>query len=301
MMRRCVRLEALSLAFAVCASAIASGPAAAADMPGIDDGILRGGFTPRFAPASPIWSGVYFGGQLGLSSANANFGNSLHSLSEYILRNLYIADQVSDMTTLPNESVHGKGFGGFIGYNWLVDTNLILGAELNYSRVDLDSSSSALTQAKILNNGNIPSPPHHIYHDITVDGSASVRIKDYATVRARAGWQVDQFLPYAFIGGAIGRADYTVSDHITDYTTDVPDVTNPATPALYNNDLTVNAGKTESKTDAIAYGMTGGLGIEVAVWSNVFLRAEWEYIYFAPIHDIQVTINSGHVGIGMRF
>ena len=41
-----------------------------------------------------------------------------------------------------------------------------------------------------------------------------------------------------------------------------------------------------------------GLGVDVSILPNMFLRAEWEYVQFAPIHDIQVNINSARVGLG---
>ena len=59
--------------------------------------------------------------------------------------------------------------------------------------------------------------------------------------------------------------------------------------------------KTEAQSNAIAYGFAAGLGVDVSILPNVFLRAEWEYVQFAPIHDIQVNINSGRVGIGLKF
>jgi opacity protein-like surface antigen len=57
----------------------------------------------------------------------------------------------------------------------------------------------------------------------------------------------------------------------------------------------------ESQSNAIAYGFAAGLGLDVAILPNVFLRAEWEYVQFAPIHDIQVNFNTGRVGAGVRF
>ena len=269
-------------------------------MPSFGDAILRGGFAPYSPPTSQRfgWAGLYVGGQIGYSSGNVNYGDSLHSMSEYLLRNLAIADQVSSMTTLPQESIRSRSFGAFIGYNWQVDSNLIIGAELNYSKLDLSSAASATTTG-LINNDTGVAAGHHLYYNVNVTGTASLRVKDYATVRARGGWQVDQFLPYAFIGGAVGRADYNVTDTVAFTTTDIPDVTTPPTTPLTFAPFFDS--KTDAKSDAIIYGATAGLGVEVALLSNVFLRAEWEYIYFAPVHDIQVSINSGHVGIGLKF
>jgi outer membrane immunogenic protein len=41
--------------------------------------------------------------------------------------------------------------------------------------------------------------------------------------------------------------------------------------------------------------------VDVAVLPNVFLRAEWEYVAFAPVDGIRATLNTGRVGAGLRF
>ena len=59
--------------------------------------------------------------------------------------------------------------------------------------------------------------------------------------------------------------------------------------------------KTGQQSGIFTYGITGGLGVDVTVLPNVFMRAEWEYTSFASVHDIKVTINTARVGIGVRF
>jgi opacity protein-like surface antigen len=51
----------------------------------------------------------------------------------------------------------------------------------------------------------------------------------------------------------------------------------------------------------IAYGFTAGLGVEVAVVQNLFVRAEWEFVEFPNISDIRVSANSARVGVGLKF
>jgi opacity protein-like surface antigen len=290
---------ALVLAFVLCGA----GFARAADVSTLDDEILRGSYAPPPAPLpAPAprldWGGFYFGGQLGYSSATVNYGDGLHAITNDLTKNLAVGSDIGSLVTLGNDTAHHAGFGGFIGYNFPIDEDLILGAEVNYSMVNLSSSTTGSTNVLIHNDASAPAG-HHFFYNTTLTGNASVRIKDYAALRMRAGWAVEQFLPYAFVGGVVGRADYSVSGHLQFQETDIPDVTNPPTTPL--TFAFFDRSKTDSKTDAIAYGATAGLGLEVALLPNVFLRAEWEYVYFAPIHDIQVSINSGHVGLGLKF
>ena len=51
----------------------------------------------------------------------------------------------------------------------------------------------------------------------------------------------------------------------------------------------------------IVAGVTTGLGLDVAIMPNVFLRGEWEYIYFAPLNGINSYMNTLRAGIGFRF
>ena len=46
-----------------------------------------------------------------------------------------------------------------------------------------------------------------VANDIQVNGTASVRMTDYGTVRARGGWAIGNFMPYGTLGLAVGRAD----------------------------------------------------------------------------------------------
>jgi len=41
--------------------------------------------------------------------------------------------------------------------------------------------------------------------------------------------------------------------------------------------------------------------MDVAVLPNVFVRGEWEYIAFALLGGIRPNINTGRVGVGMKF
>ena len=41
--------------------------------------------------------------------------------------------------------------------------------------------------------------------------------------------------------------------------------------------------------------------MDVAILPNVFLRGEWEYVGFAQVGGIRTNINTGRVGIGVKF
>jgi opacity protein-like surface antigen len=136
-------------------------------------------------------------------------------------------------------------FGGFLGYNVQWET-LVVGVEGAYNRPSkFDMSASFGGQ------------------------TATYKLIDYGTVRARAGYAFDRFLPYAFLGGAVGRVNYN-------------------TPSA-------------SRDNAFTPGFEAGLGIDVAIMPNIFLRAEYEYVLFGPVGDVRSNISTARAGVGIRF
>ena len=213
-------------------SAVAAGPAAAADMPG--NFYLRGSLSSE--PSQ--WAGYYVGVSVGYSKLNSDFSSSIPSFS---------------LSSGANET--GASFGGFIGYNtqeW--DPSLVLGLELDYNWLSLETISTNSLGG--------------------VTGTASYKLIDYATFRGRAGYTIGQFLPYAFVGAAVGQVDYSA---------------------------TTTSGFNQSRDNAFPVGFATGVGLDVLLLPNVFLRGEWEYIAFSPVGGINTTVNTGRVGLGLRF
>jgi opacity protein-like surface antigen len=50
-----------------------------------------------------------------------------------------------------------------------------------------------------------------------------------------------------------------------------------------------------------AYGYTAGVGIDIAVLPNVFVRAEWEWIQFSSFRDLNVHFNTVRTAIAVKF
>jgi opacity protein-like surface antigen len=50
---------------------------------------------------------------------------------------------------------------------------------------------------------------------VSITGSGSVSNLDFLSLRARAGWALGDFLPYGFVGFALGRADIAVATTVS--------------------------------------------------------------------------------------
>jgi outer membrane immunogenic protein len=267
---------------ALLAAAVVCGHARAADMS--DDDILRGSFFADPAPGYVRWDGLQAGATIGYSNLNADFGNGTSSLVAYSLRNTTLESEYapSNWTALPKATTNSAQFGAFVGYNvqW---GELVVGGDIGYNRPSSLNSSAVDSIARRVTTSD------GVTHDVTVNSAASLNLVDYATFRARAGYAFGQFLPYAVIGAAVGRFNYTSSATVTDQ------FSPPA------NSLYAPPPQSDNKDNAFAAGFVAGLGLDVAVLPNVFVRAEWEYIAFAPVNGIRSQLNTGRVGAGVRF
>jgi outer membrane immunogenic protein len=266
---------------------------------------------PRYVPGWTQyrrWEGFYFGGQIGMGDASTDFGQGTASQVAYILRNDIVGDHVSGWTTLSKVDGTKGVYGGFVGYNSQWDGNLILGAELNYSRFLSGglTGHSADSMTRLFSDDSNAPAQHHYFYTATVSSSGTARITDYATARSRAGLVIDRFLPYGFLGVALGRVDIVRSATVSYTRQDIPDavpITVPPTPPI-TPQPNFNFGpqtQSEQQRNALAYGFTAGVGLDVAITQNIFARAEYEYVGFTPVHDFKIHISTGRVGVGIKF
>ena len=261
-------------------------PAAAQDM-------LRGSYvtTPQYYQ----WDGFYGGGQIGVGSADFNFGNATRPLTDYILRNSVIRDEVSNFTTLPSGSTTAKGWGGFIGYNWQWD-DVVVGVEANYSRMKASKDSSDSLRRVFIDNGQAP-PDYTYTYDIAVTGNASVKLTDLATFRARAGWAVGSFMPYGFLAFAVGRADVTTRATVSGTREEMFGGVVVAGPYP----LAFPGAQVSSREGVFTYGGAVGLGFDWALTQNLFVRGEYEYLQLQKLEGIDIRLNTVRAAVGLKF
>jgi opacity protein-like surface antigen len=272
--------------------------AVAADMPDF----LRGSYTPTYTR----WEGFYVGGQAGETFGSADFANATQSMLNYILSNTELQDQVSGWTTLPKGSTGATSYGGFIGYNYQWN-DVVMGGELNYNHTSLKIGATDTIGPLLVPGANLPDGST-VYYNVQVASAASVAIHDIMTARLRGGWTFDNFMPYGFIGLAVGLADVSRSTTLagSTQTTTPPPTTSPlgvVTPGVPVTAPLILPRDPQSQvqTGVIAYGFAAGLGVEVALMQNLFARAEWEFIEFPNISDIRVQANSARVAVGLKF
>jgi outer membrane immunogenic protein len=264
--------------------------------PFADDFGLVPASAPRATWASPLfWNGFYAGGQFSYSSASGDFTDSTQEPIAYGLRELTLESEFapSNWPVLGSDSHSAAGFGSFVGYNFQY-LKAIFGIEANYDQASLslmapNSPISRLTPAD--SGGNT--------YLVNITGSGTVSNLDFGTLRARGGWAFGNFLPYVFGGVAIGRADV----HIAETTSGEQ---NPPTSAACLGTSTppcvpFSFSGTAGRDGEWLFGGTAGLGLDVALTRNFFLRGEYEYVYFEPVDGVHIAINTVRLGAGVKF
>ena len=55
------------------------------------------------------------------------------------------------------------------------------------------------------------------------------------------------------------------------------------------------------QNNALLWGYTVGAGLDWALTPNILVRGEFEFVQFAPISSIAVSVATGRVGAGFKF
>lgn len=261
--------------------------AQAADLPDLP--FLRGSFPEGLSSARVNWQGFYIGGQAGYGASDENFTGANNSQIARLLVNTTIENEyhVSQWPMMGKVSHRTEAFGGFGGYNsqW---EDVVIGLEFSYMHGNFGGSSTGTPLGRTFQTSD------GYNNTVTSSSSASIAISDFATVRARAGYAVDNFLPYILGGVALGRADIVRQSSVTASGTYV----GSNVPALADyGPYTASANETQH--GHLLYGYSAGLGVDVQLLAGLFLRAEYEYIRFTSTVDTNVS--TGRVGLGYKF
>jgi opacity protein-like surface antigen len=260
--------------------------AQAADMPDLP--ILRGGFTDGLTSSRVNWAGVYIGGQATHGAADMNFANSGQDLLAKLLNNLDLEQQfnISKWPLMGSAHMQSSGFGGFIGYNFQWSEALI-GIELNYTHGKFFGASSG-------SQGRSFQYPTDYVSTAIASSSSSMNITDFGSLRVRGGYAVGSFLPYGFVGVGLGQADINRRADVWTYYQYVG-TTIPPLPNLGP----MSASLTDNKNSHLITGFAAGLGLDVMLVADLFLRVEWEYLRFTS--SVDTSVNTVRAGVGYKF
>lgn len=282
--------------------AVSAQGAQAADPP-----ILRGSFYEAPKSYRSLWEGFYVGGHYGYSSHDFDFSKTTTGLQQFLVRESVLAASVGEWQLLGSSSVRSSGFGGFAGYNWQWD-DAVISVEANYTHFSGVWGNANASLSRVVTNpaGSNPPPGHTYEYDVTLSGNASARVNDLVTLRARGGYAMGSFMPYAFAGLAMAFIDINRSVSVDVDTWDLYNETvviGGITAVVPRRDLigVSNQTRAESQKDLLTFGFNAGLGFEYMLMPHIFLRAEYEYVQLPLAKDTIIQLNTGRVGVGAKF
>lgn len=239
------------------------------------------------------WSGFYFGGGAGVSDTKFQPGNGLQDLARFAYRNTLLGaehDMGALLGNLPEKRDSGATYFGFAGYNFAFG-DAILGFELDYTRSGHDYKlGDFIARRAVTSNGTI--------NDFSLTTNQGAKLDDYATARLRMGWAAGSFMPFATIGGAVGRFNTTSTITATNHITR----TNPVTGLIEQGPAAgypLIVGGT--KKNVYGFGLSVGGGVDWALADNIFLRGEYQLIRFADVEGTTTTVNTARAALGVKF
>lgn len=247
------------------------------------------GVEPIGAPQSNgvDWAGVYAGGHFGISNAQTDSSSFRNSLAANALPNSTITDLLASTINFRKVNKTQSSFGAFIGLNYLWD-DVVLGIEADYTR----SSMNATTTSGPYSLSRVDGTNEYV---VTSTSTARAKISDWATLRGRVGYAAGYFMPYLTAGVAFGNVDGRATTTGTWQRFDVSAL--PARPLISSGNFTGVIGRS-----GITYGGVIGAGVDMAFFSNVFMRAEWQHIQFASGGNRpEISINTARVAGGVKF
>ena len=229
--------------------------------------LLRGSFA-----GYSRWDGVNFGATVGVANMNTDFSQATANSSATCCGKARWKSEtsVSGWNVLANDISNGQSFGAFLGYNMQWD-EVVLGFDLAYHRFSsLETSDGPKSstnrqhlgqyRARCDHFGAVVDEAHRLW-----DGPRARRLclrPVSALCHDRRGGRAFQLFDLAYA--------------LTDLQTD----------ADGNKSLYVPASQTDAKNDAYVAGFAVGLGLDVAVLPNVFLRARMGIRRLCPVNGI---------------
>ncbi len=287
---------AIALAWMAVTPALADDLFAAPPSDGWYNNLLTEPRSPAVAPTKySDWRGLYAGGQISYSGAQADFSNATEAPIAFSLRELAVEENnsppPSQWPVLGVADHGGFGGGGFVGYNFeylTPDLNVVLGFEANFNIASLSVTSPTTPISRTVQDG-IGDTDY-----VTITGAGGMTDLSFGTLRGRVGWGVGNFLPYAFVGFALGNANIGATETVT-----LVQNSNSNNPLIPRGPFVYSA--SAGKDSQWLYGVTVGAGLDIAVSRNFFVRTEYEYVQFQQVSGVNVDINTVRLGGGVRF
>ncbi len=277
---------------------------------------------PSFGSGRADWSGIYFGGTVGFGTSQFDAAKQSAQLMDQAFHQLLVRQYGVDLIRLGKQGSDKTTFGGFVGYNFLFG-DVVLGAELEYQRADFVTSEEK-SASRLYTNiipttvpSTLATEPAGTETVISVAAHSKNKIEDFAVAKFRAGYVMGNFMPYLTLGAAIGRIrsdgrasqQNSTTESYDNYNvlTSVDPVTGAVTYSrgLYagRSSFISDRGASSAGVPKSGYvpGFALGGGVDALLTDNLFLRAEFQRIYFSEFKGVEAIVDTAKIGAALKF
>jgi outer membrane immunogenic protein len=274
------------------AATVLAVPATAADM--APPPVLRG---PLPASEKSIdWSGFYIGGSGSygtVSTSSIRTVSSMDPTLRQLVRGSVVESGIASMPLIEQgrPQNHRVGFGLYAGYNWMIE-DYILGVEADYTRAKLEGGFTGDR------SGRIGGTVSDTQYDWTAHTEKSYKVTDFGSVRGRMGFAWDNWMPYLTAGMAYARASSASYATIASYqrTYDAGGLITSQGNTIYTPSFLA-----EQNRSKVHIGYALGAGLDVALTSNIVLRAEMQHLRFVNVAGHTLQLNQAKVGAAIKY
>lgn len=313
-----IRSIAPSFGLVALAATALTAPVLAADYP-----VLRGSQIEDAPPApsfgsSPNWSGFYIGGSAGYVTGQFDAEKQSQMLTRGAFGNAVVRDAGSGLYNFGRASKDKVNFGGFVGYNTAFG-DAILGVEAEYLRLNIQTDQRGSNAAVFENlfgttvQSSPSTEPLNTLTAIGVAGHTTNKIDDMVMLKARAGYALGNFMPFANVGLAVGRVStnaeiaqgHATIENYSRFNTasaggSVTRTTYAGTGTIARPDATAVTSATQISSGYVP-GIVLGAGIDALIGDNILFRAEYNRVYFSEYKGVNAVIDTARVGAGVKF
>ncbi|MCA0424087.1 MAG: outer membrane beta-barrel protein [Proteobacteria bacterium] len=244
-------------------------------------------------PPAYDWSGFTITGMGLYGTGKADQSRLANNTAMSAFPDLGGTSAIASLANFGRPNLRGNGFSVAVGYNTMWD-DVVVGVEAEYSRMGGTGTSSFGPITR-----NVYSDTSNSW-DTTLSGEARTRVRDYMVGRMKVGAAYDRFLPFVTLGVAAGRV--TSNAHVYGTTQQYYNDLDPTTSLPRSTAASgVIVGDGRTKTGSYTWGYALGLGMDVAITDNIFLRGQYEYLGFGSNNNAHVGLNTFKGGAGVKF
>ena len=247
------------------------------------------------------WSGGYIAVMGGYNSATITAGDLAANLVDQSIPAWEYGEKARALAKASAADMTGNAavYSIHAGFN-IMAQRLVYGAEIEYGRFSPTiTSSNQFQQARAVDEKiSTNSAGEQIIDTISVGLAYTnkTEIQDFGLVNARAGYAFGRFMPYALVGLGVTRVKLNATMQASEgHRITVDGVYSPSRSYDITPPLAVVT------KDAYAATVSLGLGFEYAVFDNLIVRAQYNYMTAGNVKGEGVMNNMARGGLALKF